>query len=429
MNWDYFCIFAPKLLRYMKKILYAIIALAVLTACKKDEEETEVKAGRTVLVYIAAENNLGYEEYIGKKYRNAYDDIQEMKEGVKTMGNNHLVVYVDKPNDPDPEFSRPIPYMLHFYKGELKDSIQMEESLTSDPTIFENVIRTAFTKYPADSYGLVLWGHGSGWLIENDSVKYNARKKAYGGDTGNNSYDTPGKSWMNIPSMAKALSRLPHLDFIFCDCCNMMCLEVAYELRHATDYIIGSPAEIPSCGAPYQTVVPAMFETNTLINDVPKYATSIVDKYYIQRAGGYDVPLSVIRTSEMENIASATKTVLKAIKPNIGDDVPNMTDLIHYYFDYKYYDANDFILKYATTDDYNAWKKALDKAVIYKKMATMWMTNKSWSGYYYGFTVTEEKYGGVSMHVPQSWTNQDRYSREIQQLQWYYAAGYNEIGW
>ncbi|MBO7046790.1 MAG: lipoprotein, partial [Prevotella sp.] len=81
----------------MKKILYAIIALAVLTACKKDEEETEVKAGRTVLVYIAAENNLGYEEYIGKKYRNAYDDIQEMKEGVKTMGNNHLVVYVDKP--------------------------------------------------------------------------------------------------------------------------------------------------------------------------------------------------------------------------------------------------------------------------------------------------------------------------------------------
>ena len=131
----------------------------------------------------------------------------------------------------------------------------------------------------------------------------------------------------------------------------------------------------------------------------------------------------------MENMASATKTVLKAIKPNIGDGAPNMTDLIHYYYDYKYYDDNDFILKYATTDDYNAWKKALDKAVIYKKMATMWMTNKSWSGYYYGFNVTEEKYSGVSMHVPQSWTNQDKYSREIKQLQWYYAAGYNEIGW
>ena len=419
----------------MKKILFAIIALAVLTACHKDKEEDpkpEEKAGRTVLVYMAAENNLGFDKWGASIYRYANDDLAEMKEGMKTIGNNHLVIYVDKPRDAASEdFNRPTPYMLHFHKGELKDSIQLEESLTSDPAVFEKILRKAFTDYPAKTYGLVLWGHGSGWLINNDSVQYTAmgRKKAYGGDTGDNSYEGMGKSWLNIPSMAKALSKLPHLEYIFCDCCNMMGLEVAYELRNVTNYLIGSPAEIPGEGAPYNTVVPALFESNTIVNNVPKYASSIVDRYYAQRAGGFDVPLSVIKTSEMENLASATRTVLQALKPNIGDGAPDMTDIIHYYYDYKYYDANDFVLKYAAENDYKTWKQVLDKAVIYKKMATVWMTNKSWAGYYYDFTMTEEKYGGVSMHVPHSWTQLDRYNRIIKQLGWYYAAGYNEIGW
>ena len=115
---------------------------------------------------------------------------------------------------------------------------------------------------------------------------------------------------------------------------------------------------------------------------------------------------------------------------------------LHYYYDYSYerefYDANDFILKYAEPADYNNWKQVLDKAVIYKKMAENWMIDKNsvkatywerWDRYYGSyFTVTEEKYGGVSMFVP---TYPQRTSNNIyiQRMGWYYAAGYNEIGW
>ena len=49
---------------------------------------------------------------------------------------------------------------------------------------------------------------------------------------------------MNITQMARAMKGLPKLDYIFADCCNMMCAEVAYELKDATRYLIGSPAEI-----------------------------------------------------------------------------------------------------------------------------------------------------------------------------------------
>ena len=143
------------------------------------------------------------------------------------------------------------------------------------------------------------------------------------------------------------------------------------------------------------------------------------------------MPLSVVKTSEMENLANATRVVLSSIKANISDDYPDMNGIIHYYYAHKYYDANHFVLRFAPTNDYSAWKQAFDKAVIYKKMASKWMTNRSWSGYYMDFEVTEENFGGVSMFVPQS-PYEYSYGEEnndIRQMGWYEAAGYSEIGW
>ena len=422
----------------MKKLVFALSIIALFVACHKDDpKEDEVKADRTVLVYISGECSLwDFVDY----------DMDEMKNGSQTIGDNNLLVYVDrgyshgKPNE-----QKEIPWLARIHKGQFVDSVSIKDivnemnltpaktSVTddpyaSDPQVMEGVLRYAFKKYPSknNDYGLVLWGHGTGWLIK-DSIGYNAlaRQKAYGVDTGKNA-DTDNGIWLNIPTMAKMLSKLPHLTFIFGDCCHTMCLEVAYELRHVTDYLIGTPAEIPGEGAPYQTVVPALFEKTT-------FWKSIVDRYYEQRAGGYDVPLSVIKTSEMENMANATNTVLKSIAPKFEGGYPDMSNLIYYYYDFsnyqEFYDANDFILKYAEEGDYNSWKQALEKTVIYKKMATRWMTNKyPWSTYYGDFEVTENHYGGVSMFVPK-YILQHTDNDYIKQMGWYYAAGYSDIGW
>jgi hypothetical protein len=420
----------------MKKLLIAICAVAMLAACHKDDtEENEVKADRTVLVYISGECSLW--DFID-------DDLKEMKAGSQSIGNNNLLVYVDNATTGE------IPWLARINKGQITDSVSFTEiakvmnldpaeslvkgdPYSSEAQVMEGVLRYAFQKFPSrnNDYGLVLWGHGSGWLIK-DSISYTAmaRQKAYGIDNGRNDKQygsADNGKWLNIPSMAKLLSKLPHLSFIFCDCCNMMCLEVAYELRNVTDYLIGTPAEIPGVGAPYNTVVPAMFEKTT-------FWKSIVDYYFKQRAGGFDVPLSVIQTNGMENLANATKTVLKNSASKIGEGYPNTSGLIYYYYDSSshqvFFDANDFILKYADTNEYNSWKQVLDKTVIYKKMATSWMINKnSWPNYYGNyFTVTEEKYGGVSMFVP-TYIQQTTDNKDIQQMQWYKAAGYNEIGW
>ena len=412
-----------QILGIMKKIFIAICALVLLQACNKDDDpQQEEKPGRTIFIYMAAENNLT--QWGSVRY--ADEDLTEMKAGMKNIGNNNLVIYVDKAETTPP-------YMLCYRKGELADSISMPESLTSDPAILESMARKAFTEYPANSYGLVLWGHCNGWIVKSDSVKYTAmaRSKSYGGDTGNNTTSSAGRSWMNIPSLAKALSHLPHLDFIFADCCNMMCVENAYELQNVTDYLIGSPAEIPAQGAPYNTIVPALFEKTT-------FWTSIVDRYFEQvTPTGNKVPLSVIKTSEITNLANATKTILKSMKAKHGDSLifPDMSGLIYYYFTFEFsningeifYDINDFMLKYAEAADYDSWKQAFDKAVVYKKMATTWDTDKKWV-YYSRFTMKEEKFGGVSMYVP-TLKQQSTQNKDIKQMGWYYAAGYNEIGW
>ena len=407
----------------MRRTVLLIIALALLvTACHKHDDDEVTVADRTVLVYMSGENDL---------YGYISGDLEQMKIGTRSMtGNNRLVVYVDEAD------SSRKPYLLHIVDGETEDSIAMgDDTPTSDPAILLNVMQHVISKYPANEYGLVLWGHADGWLIERDSVvsdvwttplaaPQKGPRRAYGRDTGNNYPSITGGTWMNIPSMARVLSMVPKLKFIFADCCNFQSLEVAYELRKVTDYIIGSPAEIPGEGAPYHTVVPALFQKET-------FWQSIVDNYYEQVLEGKYVPLSVIKTSEMEQLAAATRTALAATVPTIEDVYPDMTGLIHYYYHgapYKFYDVNDFMLKFATPEVYATWKQSLDRAVIYKKMATRWMTNVYWGVYYDDFTVTEEKYGGVSMFVPQYYY-QRIINSQIKQLGWYYVSGMADVGW
>lgn len=181
-------------------------------------------------------------------------------------------------------------------------------------------MRYVFSHYPATdgNYGLVLWGHCSGWMIE-DEVEETGRR-AYGVDFGYTVFEERDERWINIPMMADILKRMPHLKFILADCCNFMCLENLYELRDVCDYIIGSAAEIPNHGAPYDEIVPDLF------SDDGAFYSNIIEKYYT--SVWERLPLAVVKTSEMQNLADATRQALLAVKAKIGDGYPDMTGII-----------------------------------------------------------------------------------------------------
>ena len=405
----------------MKKLLTMICLAAALAACGSDDDEAFAPqpVERTVIVYMSGENSL-------TSYVNG--DLNEMKEGSRLIGpGSALLVYVDKSS------KKELPWLARIRDGQVTDSVSLSDmgindadALSSDPHVFEDVLQYAVRHYPATrDYGLVLWGHSSGWLVK-DSVPYT---RAYGVDNGRNDVSSNDGKWLNLPTMARVLQKLPHFKFIFADCCNFMCLESLYELRYVADYIIGSPAEIPAEGAPYSKMLPALFQQDD------NFYTAIVDRYYEQKVKGLDLPLSVVRTSEIEHVAQATRTALAVINDSFNGSYADMTGLIYYYYDSShkiydpmyniFYDAGDFMLRYAPETVYRQWKEALDRAVVYRRMSTCWNTDKGWNTYYGNhFTVTEERYHGVSMFVPQSPFGgyYSFYNRNITQFAWYNAV-------
>ena len=382
----------------------------------KDHESRSVAQAKTVLVYMAGRNNLA---------GIVNNDLNEMKQGSKCLGSNdNLLVFVRR------DKTDKLPWLARVKNGVVTDSVSLSdmgitssdgENRASDPVVMEGVMRYAFSHYPAmnGNYGLVLWGHGSGWLMKDEVKRVNSR--AFGVDCGDNGNGL----WINIPTMANILKGMPHLKFIMADCCNFMCLEILYELRNVCDYIIGSPAEIPDQGAPYDQIVPDMFADS-------RFYASIIDKYY-QSMRGY-LPLTAVQTNQMEQLAQATRQTMQAVESNLSSDYADMTGLIHYYHtdddsdfhpEYNiFYDAGDFFLAHALQDVYQQWKQSLDKAVVEHRNATIWSTDKPWSMKYSDFTVTDQKMHGVSMFVKQNPAkgNYAKWNEDIKKMAWWNAV-------
>ena len=84
---------------------------------------------------------------------------------------------------------------------------------------------------------------------------------------------------------------------------------------------------------------------------------------------------------------------------------------------------------YAPTDVYQQWRQALDKAVVERRMSTQWITYMDWDVKFSDFTVTAEKFHGVSMFVPQDPSKGDyaQFNEDIKFFEWYNATGLNVL--
>ena len=393
------------------------MATALLTlACSSDNsDEPAQPAKRTVLVYMAAENSLS---------GSAQSDINEMIKGVKKISKwDNLIVFVDRASKTE----KPFIIRLRDNDKQPADTLKKYDNdfIASDPEKMKEVMNWVMLNCPADDYGLVIWGHSNGWVIMNDSV---ADKRAIAVDNGENT--TSNKQyWMNIPTLRTALEALPHsFKFIFADCCNMQNLEVAYELKDVVQYLIASPAGIPGDGAPYDTVVPDLFNY-----DDQQFCQKTCNDYYtkIDNEGGH-LPISAIRTDRMPQLANATRKILSSIYAS-GAEI-NTDEMIYYYMygdgksEHVMYDVNDFLLRHADATEYQEWKQAFDAVLVANKKSTKWETQGTID---WDFTITEERFGGVSMFFPLECYADTRlkYNEVIKKMAWYYAVGWSELGW
>ena len=333
--------------------------------------------------------------------------------------------------------------MARVKDGVLVDSVDMEESSSADPAVMEHIIRQMRTKYPAKSYGMVLWGHCTGWLITNDSIPY-AGTRAYGVDQKPKSY------WMNIPSMARAIAKgmnQEKMKFIFGDCCNFGSIEIAYELRNAAEYIIGSPAEIPDPGAPYEEIMPDLFSQNdnfyqALIDDYYNHYIKAFKEdfnYFYNRTpgdlDGYSEPLSAIRTSALEELAQATANLLSTIPEKLkpeGELDFNGVTFYAWNVTKLAYDMSQALKKNTSASAYATWESVFKKAIAHKAYSQRWLVGiSSLSLDSYMKTFDTENAGVVSMFFPLNdySSTTPKWNSAIQQYQWNKFIQWAQYGW
>ena len=217
--------------RYFILFLTAVVALA----CDPVNEEPPqfVERQKTVLVYMAANNNLSSQ---------AESNLASMKQGFVPEDEN-LLVYM--------HLASKNPVLLRLFKDETGAVVQdtvyhFPPQNSADAKSLTSVLKITQTMYPAQEYGLVLWSHGTGWLPQG------YYSKSFGADAGKE---------MDVMELAKAL---PYkLEFVIFDACLMGGIEVAYELKDSVNYILSSPAEILSSGFPYARVMKHIFKSPT----------------------------------------------------------------------------------------------------------------------------------------------------------------------
>jgi len=355
---------------------------------------------------------------------------------------SRLIVYVDNSEDD-------LPYIARIANGEVVDSVAFEETSSADPAILEQMLSYTRTHYPAKSYGLVLWGHSSGWLVSEREIPYN-RTRSYGIDYGVGSTGE-SRCWMNIPPMARAIANGmggERLKFIAADCCNFGCIEVAYELRNVTDYLLSSPAEIPDPGAPYELVTANLFSTSE------DFYKDYVDTYYLfymeattespnffynSSPGdlkGYSLPMSAVKTSELEELAQATARLLATIpdklQPSATLRLDSVTAYGYYEGELMAYDMAQMLCQNTSASAYNAWRSVFNKAVPYALYSGHWLTYSSVLMKRMANNPDEsDTFGGVSMFFPMSdYTSTDPcWNTTIQEYQWNNVIKWEQYGW
>ena len=402
---------ASRVWNMVAAMLMCIVATCSFSSCSESDPSPynpDYSTSRTVMIYMVAENSM---------YNAAPADLREMlltqDERQAFYSDDRVVVYVDDMDKP------------RIYVIDRNTSAQSLKEFQPVQTYDEDVnsasaeqlgvfIDYVKENYPADSYGLVMWSHSSGWLPstysgDNASV---APRRSFGIDNGHNDTNTKGGiidigHQMNISDMARVLEAKGGVDFIFFDACFMQSVEVAYELRNATKHVIASPAEIPYDGANYTTMLPAMFYKDNV-------GVHMLDAYYQEYTSPakskYGIVISDVNTSALPAFATYMKQLVRQYKTTLLEaNYSNVLDYFRYgvrdvgtyqtwgtsYHDC--YDLQGMMKKVLSNEDYARWQEEVAKVVTCRH-ADHW-----WSADYGGFRtypIDAEQCCGMSMFLP-----------------------------
>jgi len=306
-------------------IMFVLTLLALaLTSCIKDLVEPMPEPVRVLLVYVGTDSNLAGLEQA---------KIEGLREGWTGNPNDRIIVYRDTRGADARlmEISNLAP------GGPPRQIATYGTENSASAEVFSRVIADVIDMYPnADSYGLLVFSHASGWLpqgvynvfasgkipdlalsysgntphsrsvIINGGYGHDESTYGYSGLTGSSPHSRSviidGNEEMELKDFAGAIPD-GVFDYIVFEACFMAGIEVAYELRNKAPLILASSAEIvdPGFAPVYSSATARLMGVNLegFGQRVFKHTLTYADNSP-QRSATY----SVIRTAALDALAA-----------------------------------------------------------------------------------------------------------------------------
>lgn len=343
-----------------------VFSFFILFSCSKEENiyQQQYKT-RTVLAYIAADNDLSAE---------AKSKCEALLTGWNASMGKLLVVTDDGKHPP-----------LLLQATMSNDQKQWDtlrvytHDNMADRVLLTTVIADMSHFAPADTYGFIVFSHATGWLPaeRNTSAATNIQEahmqgipKVQGEGIVTRALIKDGTHDMNIDDFAGAIPD-HRFTFIAFDMCFMANVEALYSLRNKADYFIASATEILSPGFTpiYRTHLSKLFCTRcNQPRPLIAFATAYFD-YWNKQEGIYrSATISVIRASAFEEMAELSRHIL--FKNSLYKDLSSQRSLFqpydrystHLFFDFSQY-LNHLAL---TAEQRKEIDRVMNHLVIYK---------------------------------------------------------------
>ena len=388
--------------RRMVKRLYGglllFTAVLMLNSCIFEDKIDRTKY-RTVLVYIGADNNLT---------NTANSNIYSMNSCISSgMENYNLLVFVDRRDN--------VPALLHVHDFKIDTVAKYPELDSTDPQVLRRVIDDVTRDWKAESYGLVLWSHGTGWLPTSQlhyvasNMGYAQRRapmtRAFAWEDRKDS--KPPYTCMELDGLVEAIPD-GVFEYIAFDACFMGSVEVLYALRHKADYLISSCYEIVSYGFPYH-VVTRDFLNGSLISACKKF-----HDYYNNMTGWEQMAgISLVETSQLDSLARCFRKVVAQNKEKIPEIDISTLQCFDRFNRHVMFDLGDFVDKLEPSKELLAeFRLQLEECVPYKISTP------------YAFPgdikdqIKIEKYCGMSVYVPIKWYDEGGLNADYRATEW-----------
>lgn len=295
------------------------------------------------------------------------------------------------------------------------DNFVLPSSLVM-PDALGEIIAKAAAAAPANSYAMVLAGHGTGWIPRETSASasllslgFDPWIPALGAEVTRHFGESNIK--LNISEVAEAieLSQLD-LDYILFDACFMSNIEAIYDLRNSADYIIASPCEIMGKGFPYHRTLPYLIgEGYDLEKAAESYYAYYRDEYNGSARCG---SVALFDCAEVEALAEATHEVMLTASDSYDSSTLQTYEgqQVH-----EFYDFGQWVNCVATNDAALAtFNEQLTRTIVAKYTLP---TFYSAYGNYGTYPINEEAYSGVTTSAPSV-----AYPDDWRESNWYKAV-------